>query len=98
MGSTPDLDRIPDPGSREEECIAWMKKIGWETHDWIAIDDNPSWFHTEERVVSIDPKIGLVENDINRVLALAEKSREGLLDAGYREVLTGVDASTSDRK
>ncbi len=59
--------------------MAWMKKIGWSTLDWIALDDNPDWFSTRARVVGIDPQKGLVVDDIERVLLLAEKSRAGLV-------------------
>ena len=73
IGSTPDLP-IPDSGldgHRQLECLAWMAKHSWQS-PWIAIDDHPEWFSDQSRVLAVDPSTGLVTDDVERLLSMAE--------------------------
>lgn len=75
VGKVPDLDRIPQPGAREEECRLWMAKNGWVTSDWMALDDNPDWFVSARQIYAVAPDRGLRPEDVAGLQALACRVR-----------------------
>lgn len=67
IDATPLLKHEKEAGSREKDCLAWLRSRDCVT-PWLALDDMPSLFTLNSpSLYSVNPKRGLMYYDIERI-------------------------------
>lgn len=55
--------------SRGQECVQWLINSNIQDSQWLAIDDDPNLFKGfEDRLICTNPRLGLTEQDVERVV------------------------------
>lgn len=62
---------------RESQCRNWLIANQREPHRWLAIEDDAMNFAAREHLVFTDPRVGLSEQDAQRLVNLVGHLREG---------------------
>lgn len=62
--------------TREAECWAWRFQHGLLAQPWLAIDDKPGLYRPlNTHLYAVDPRTGLTENDVPRLLEVIHGQR-----------------------